>query len=765
MAARDRSSDRRPRRVWHSLMAVLAAASLLLTGAALSPAVAGKPTLDGGEWQTRPVELRAKVRPAAAARYAKEHPRKAHQALPKRSIKPAGGGPPTRPSSAPATLTVRAAEAESGALAAVVPPVVASPTFAGIANADQADSYEPPDPWVAVGPSHVLQVVNGLVRISSRSGAEIVTVPNWAFFGLGPAEVDADPRIVYDDYHDRWVGVLVSYLSDNSFASNYLNLAVSETSDPTGAWSIYWLTYDQYLPDYPGLASSSDKIVLSANEFEYNVTFSGASITVIPWSQILSGTLLEASYALWDTVWTIRPAQVLSPSADVHLVASDAGSGSFAPHEILYARVSGSATAPTLTEWSSAGAGLDWDTAYVCDPQPRQPGSPATIANAVDARVTDAVWRNGQLWIVHTYPWSYDGGNTCDLRARVANIVLSAGVPVGSTAWAIGEDGHDAFFPGIGIAGDGTVFVVYSLSSATDYVSTYAVAYSPAYNWTDPLLLAAGEGTYAGTRWGDYVGVAADPSATAAAWQANEIPTADGSWRTVVSRLLFDVVPPGAPGAPNQVLVSNTTVWDTVPVKVSWSAATDPGSGSGIGRYELEAVTGGSYNLYPISTGTATSVTQRHWWGAYGSSDGRLMQYRVRAVDGYGNVGPWATGSSLKPTIYDQATSTTYSGTWRTASSSSYYKGTSKYSSTAGASATFTFSGRSVGFLTYRGPTRGKVKVYVDNVLKKTVTLTSSTSMPFRIVYATGWSTSGSHRIKLVVSSGRVDIDGFVVLK
>jgi hypothetical protein len=198
-------------------------------------------------------------------------------------------------------------------------------------------------------------------------------------------------------------------------------------------------------------------------------------------------------------------------------------------------------------------------------------------------------------------------------------------------------------------------------------------------------------------------------------------------------------------------------------VKVSWSAATDPGSG--IARYQLEALTGGSTNLYPISTGTATSISQRHWWTPYGSSDRRYMQYRARAVDGAGNAGAWATGSSLYPYVYDQATGTTYSGTWSTSSSSSYYKGSAKYSSRAGASVSFLFSGRSVGFVSYRASTRGKVKVYVDNVYKGTVTLTSSASMAKRIVYAAGWSTSGTHRLKLVVSSGRVDVDAFVVLK
>jgi hypothetical protein len=764
MATRDRSSVARPGRAWRSGLVLLTAASLLLAGAALAPVAAGQPKADGARWQTRTAELRARTTPRGAAKQAKEHPRPAHRALPRLTVTPRTGGRPPKAAPEPTLLPAGGEPAEGGVLAPAAPLLVSSPQFDGIANADQADIYEPPDPWIAAGPSHVVQVVNGLVRISGKTGAEIVTVPNWAFFSLGPDELDADPRIIYDDYHDRWLGVLLSRPDDGSFADNYLNLAVSETSDPTGAWSIFWLPYAEYLPDYPGIASSTDKIVLSANEFEYGTTFAGASVAVIPWSQVAAGTAVSYTWWGWGDVWTIRPAQVLSPSADVHLVASDYLSEQFAPHEILYAKVTGAASSPIEPSWASAGVGLDWDYAYSCEPQPRQPGSPATIAEAVDARITDAVWRNGALWFASTYPISDDGGTTCDLWARATALDVSGGAPATIVDVAFGSEGWDAFFPGVGISGDGTVFFVYSVSSPSAYVSTYARTWTPAYGWVAPQLIAAGEGTYSGSRWGDYVGVAADPSASAGAWQANEIPTADGSWRTVVSRLLFDLAPPAGPGVPNQTLLTNTTLGDTVPVKVYWSAASDPGSG--IRRYELQAVTGGgSALLYPFSTGTATSVSQRHWWTPYGSSDRRYMQYQARAIDGYGNVGGWATGPTVFPYVYDQLTGTSYSGTWRSSSAGSYYNGSVRYSSTAGASVTFSFTGRSVGFLSYRSSSRGKVKVYVDGVYKGRVTLTSSSAMARRIVYATGWSTSASHKLKLVVSSGRVDIDGFVVLK
>jgi hypothetical protein len=59
--------------------------------------------------------------------------------------------------------------------------------------------------------------------------------------------------------------------------------------------------------------------------------------------------------------------------------------------------------------------------------------------------------------------------------------------------------------------------------------------------------------------------------------------------------------------------------------------------------------------------------------------------------------------------------------------------------------------------------------VYIDGVLKGTVSATSSANTYRRIAYQFTWSTAGTHTIKVVVlgTSGhpRVDVDAFLVLK
>ena len=86
----------------------------------------------------------------------------------------------------------------------------------------------------------------------------------------------------------------------------------------------------------------------------------------------------------------------------------------------------------------------------------------------------------------------------------------------------------------------------------------------------------------------------------------------------------------------------------------------------------------------------------------------------------------------------------------------------------SGAWAKFSFTGSSVAWVTTRGTTRGKAKVYVDGVYAATVNLWASSGHSRSIVFARNWSTSGAHTIRIVVvgTAGhpRVDIDAFVRL-
>jgi len=218
---------------------------------------------------------------------------------------------------------------------------------------------------------------------------------------------------------------------------------------------------------------------------------------------------------------------------------------------------------------------------------------------------------------------------------------------------------------------------------------------------------------------------------------------------------------PPTTSAPYSRLNGGTTLGSsTAPVRTTWSGS----DASGIASYTLQRqVNAGTWATVTLSSATATSITQSLTLGA-------TYRYRLRATDTKGNVSAFLYGPTFEPVISQQtATAVVYGGTWYSSSVTTASGGSLKWSKVAGASASFTFAGTSVGWVAYRGPDRGSASVYLDGVLYATVSLYSSTYAAMPIVYGAAWgTTSGTHTIKVVVAgtSGhpRVDVDAFVRL-
>ncbi|HEX2627118.1 MAG TPA: hypothetical protein VHL56_09480, partial [Candidatus Limnocylindrales bacterium] len=148
---------------------------------------------------------------------------------------------------------------------------------------------------------------------------------------------------------------------------------------------------------------------------------------------------------------------------------------------------------------------------------------------------------------------------------------------------------------------------------------------------------------------------------------------------------------------------------------------------------------------------------------------GEQDRYVTRATDGAGNLGPWHYGSTFALRLTQQSSSTVrYAGSWVAIGNAYASGGSLRYSTAAGASATFTFTGRSVAWVSFRSPVRGSAKVYIDGVYKATVNLYASTFSARDVVYAASWSVDGPHTLRIVnagtAGHSRVDIDAFLTL-
>ena len=108
-----------------------------------------------------------------------------------------------------------------------------------------------------------------------------------------------------------------------------------------------------------------------------------------------------------------------------------------------------------------------------------------------------------------------------------------------------------------------------------------------------------------------------------------------------------------------------------------------------------------------------------------------------------------------------------YTGTWKSAGHPGYAGDAAAYATAAGATATFTFTGKRVIWYGPVGPTRGKAKVSIDGTSVKTVDLYASGFTAHKAVFSDSWSKAGAHTLVITVvgTAGRpyVAIDGFAV--
>ena len=141
----------------------------------------------------------------------------------------------------------------------------------------------------------------------------------------------------------------------------------------------------------------------------------------------------------------------------------------------------------------------------------------------------------------------------------------------------------------------------------------------------------------------------------------------------------------------------------------------------------------------------------------------------MRAVDAAGHWSPWveAVGTSRIHPFDDRSPSVTRSPSWRATSSTGAYQATLSGSSKAGAKVNLNFTGHAVALVTPRTPHLGKVRVYIDGVYSRTVSLKTATSSSRQVVCAWYFPSGGAHTITLrVVGTGTyplVRLDAIVV--
>jgi len=433
----------------------------------------------------------------------------------------------------------------------------------------------PPDPQVAVGPDHIVEMVNTLGRISGKGGSEVRTFPLVDFFIVPAGYLDSDPRVLYDALSGRWFAAYISFHdSIISTDEGELELAVSETSDPTGAWDIYASTFTDTLPDYPSLGVTNDKVTISFNLFDIDAPpgpaapgclpatgFCGAQTAVLQKSDLLAAADVVTAVDLGPDVTraTIRAARSLSGVNDQYLAAWSL----FASDRMLVLRITGTPDAGDVTEASadalttlnheapppSRTAGVE-ECIYYGEGGEQHLDPPPCIESG-DGGMLDAVWRDNVLWTSSTAACTPGGDATTRACAHLVEVETD-GAPSVAQDIMFGAPGEYYSWPAVTTDAAGNLFVSLTRTNTTVFAEARATgrrASDPPNMMGASMSLRAGDLVHTSGRWGDYLGAATDPDAPGCVWLAGEYAKSTGGsdWGTYIAALSYDASCGAAP--------------------------------------------------------------------------------------------------------------------------------------------------------------------------------------------------------------------------
>jgi hypothetical protein len=243
---------------------------------------------------------------------------------------------------------IRAAKAEPAATAAVPGPEVGGTDVAGLgspsstpaltasfdglnhrnqrlANGGNQFSVEPPDQGLCAGNGFVFETVNTVLRVFDTAGNPLTGVVDQnTFYGYDPAinrttgvqgPFVTDPSCLYDSDTNRWFHVVLT-LEVNAAGDftgvNHLDLAVSNSGDPTGTWTIYRLPvqddgsagtpdhgcsgangvgHGPCIGDYPHIGADRNGFYITTNEYSFfGPEFKAAQVYAFDKRALAAGT-------------------------------------------------------------------------------------------------------------------------------------------------------------------------------------------------------------------------------------------------------------------------------------------------------------------------------------------------------------------------------------------------------------------------------------------------------------------------------------------
>jgi uncharacterized protein (TIGR03437 family) len=533
--------------------------------------------------------------------------------------------------------------------AALVPPV-----YNGFQALADNFTAIPPDTEGAIGPQHIVTMLNTQVTIQSRngvvrSGYPITLTSFWSPLGtFNGNSAPFDPRVYYDASADRWIAVSDSGAESSTSA---LLIATSQTGDPGGVWNYYKIAVgaNNVWADFPCVGFNANWIVVSTNMFQVrNGNYVNTNLYVFSKADLYNNSGGKGTYNTFNDdngeFTTAIDIDNSSPNTLYLLqaLATDfgpiAGSGSIRVSKLL---------GPVGSETFAAGNGGftniadPWSDTGPNDADFGPQAGTATRIDTGDSRLGNCLLRNGSIWCAHTiflpYPRPTRASSQwfqLDPSTNPASIVQRGRV----------DDPTSTYFyayPSIAVNKKGDALIAYTRFSANDFPTaefSYRTAADPLNTMEPDTIFKVGESSYvaAGSRtgsnrWGDYSMTLVDPindlnfwtiqeyastppsnrSGAFGTWWAQVVAPSTGlhcSYSVDASKSTFD-----ASGGSGTIQVSSASgcLWQAAG-NTNWIsiAGGNPGSGSGTVQFTVAASSAAARNTTITVAGQNIPIMQ-----------------------------------------------------------------------------------------------------------------------------------------------------------
>ena len=429
--------------------------------------------------------------------------------------------------------------------------------FAGVGQGDYgfSDSYAPPDTVGVVGATQYVQWVNTYFAVFNKTtGAIAAGFPKagnspWVGFGGGcQTNNDGDPIVQYDKIANRWILTQFS-VSTLPFMQC---VAVSQTSDATGAYNRYAFSYgNTQFNDYPKLGVWPDGYYISYNIFNNGQTFAGSKVCSLDRAAMLAGTAAtQQCFQLSTSYGGLLPSDLdgtTAPPTGSPNFFMNFGSNSLRlwKFHVDFANSANTTfTGPTNIPVASFNAACSGGGA--CIPQPSTSNKLDSLADRLMYRLA---YRNrgGVESLVVNHSVTVGSKRTGITSVRWYEVRTPNATPSVFQQGTLGtSDGIHRWMGSIASDKQGNIALGYSASSG---------AVKPSIRYTGRLvtdalgtmqtenIIQAGGGSQTGAlhRWGDYSAMTVDPVDDCTFWYTTEYLKSSGSfnWSTRIASFKF----------------------------------------------------------------------------------------------------------------------------------------------------------------------------------------------------------------------------------